>query len=452
MTVWAVDTMRITILGAGEVGKHLARALIGDGHAVVLIDSDRRAVQKARDSLDIEVIEGHGGSVEVLDRALVSTCDLVCAVTHNDELNMLASLLAKKLGAKQTAVRVHGLSHITKRRFFYRKTLEFDLTISPEEMTASAISRQVRGQDLVSVETVADGKIQLNRFELTGRFDAAGKKIKDIKLPRQCLITALVRGTSILIPTGEDEVRMGDEVLLIGATETMERVDKILGGRISMPRKVMIVGGGRNGRAVARTLERLRLKLKILDQSIEHCETLASLLPNAEIEHGDGTNLQHLKESNVEKVDLFLALTDNDEVNLISCQLAKEIGATKTIAIVSKPDYQDLYKRLNVNAIISPRTLVAERILRFVRSGGDARITSIEHGRAEVIELGIGDRSPLIGKALKDIDFPRGSLVGAIVRGEGVFVPRGGDILEADDMLIVFALTQARKNVEALVQ
>ncbi|MFT7618115.1 MAG: trk system potassium uptake protein TrkA [Planctomycetota bacterium] len=444
--------MRITILGAGEVGKHLAKALIGDGHAVVLIDSDRNVVQKARDSLDIEVVLGHGGNVDVLDQAMVGTCDLFCAVTFNDELNMLASLLAKKLGAKQTAVRVHGLSHITKRRFFYRKTLEFDLTISPEEMTASAISGQVRGQDLVSVETVADGKIQLHRFELTGRFDAAGKKIKDIKLPRQCLITALVRGTSILIPTGEDEVRMGDEVLLIGATETMERVDKILGGRISMPRKVMIVGGGRTGRAVARTLERLRLKLKILDINRDHCEVLAGLLPNAEIEHGDGTKIQHLMEANVEKVDLFLALTDNDEVNLISCQLAKEIGAAKTMAIVSKPDYQDLYKRLNVNAIVSPRTLVAERILRFVRSGGDSRITSIEHGRAEVIELGLGENSKLIGKALKDIDFPRGALVGAIVREEGVFVPRGNDVIEADDMLIVFALTQARKNVEALFE
>lgn len=214
----------------------------------------------------------------------------------------------------------------------------------------------------------------------------------------------------------------------------------------------MIVGGGRTGRAVARTLERLRLKLKILDINRDHCEVLAGLLPNAEIEHGDGTKIQHLMEANVEKVDLFLALTDNDEVNLISCQLAKEIGAAKTMAIVSKPDYQDLYKRLNVNAIVSPRTLVAERILRFVRSGGDSRITSIEHGRAEVIELGLGENSKLIGKALKDIDFPRGALVGAIVREEGVFVPRGNDVIEADDMLIVFALTQARKNVEALFE
>ncbi len=444
--------MRITILGAGEVGNHLARALISDGHAVVLIDTDQDAVQRARDSLDIEVVHGHGGSVDVLVQANVESCDLFCAVTYNDELNMLASLLAKKLGARQTAVRVQGLSHITKRRFFYRRTLDFDLTISPEEMTASAISRQVRGQDLVSVETVADGKIQLHRFELTGRFDAAGKKIKDIKLPRQCLITALIRGTSILIPTGEDEVRVGDEVLLIGATETMERVDKILGGRMTLPRKVMIVGGGRTGRAVARTLERLRIKLKILDRSHACCESLAGLLPQAEIEQSDGTNIQHLRESNVEKVDLFLSLTDNDEVNLIACQLAKELGAAKTMAIVSKSDYQDLYKRLNVNAIISPRTLVAERILRFVRSGGDSRITSIEHGRAEIIELALDDHSPLVGQALKDIDFPRGALVGAVVRGEGVFVPRGGDILEAHDMLIVFALTQARKNVEALVQ
>ena len=443
--------MQISILGAGEVGTHLARALIGDGHEVVLIDSSPEQVRGARDELDIEVVEGHGGNVDVLQKAGVSGADLFCAVTYNDELNMLASLLAKKLGAKQTAVRVRGLSHITAKRFFYRRTLDFDLTISPEEMTASAVSRFARGQDLVAVESIADGEIQLHRFELTGRFDAAGKKIRDIKLPRQCLITALIRSTSILIPTGDDEVRAGDEVLLIGATETMERVDKLLGGRIRLPKRVMIIGGGRSGVAAATTLSRLRIKVKLLDRSRERCEELAARLPQAEIEHADGTNLSHLMEESVNKVDLFLAFTESDEANLISCQLAKEAGAPQTIALVSKSDYQDLYKRLNVNSIISPRILVAEKILRFVRSGGRAHITSIEHGRAEVIELEIAESSSIVGKALMEIEFPRGALVGAVIREDQVFIPRGTDVLESGDMLVVFALTQARKSVETLV-
>ncbi|MCB9833274.1 MAG: Trk system potassium transporter TrkA [Planctomycetes bacterium] len=442
--------MRISILGAGEVGTHLARALIGDGHQVILIDSSPEAVQKARDGLDIEVIEGHGGNVDVLETAGVAQADLFCAVTYNDELNMLASLLAKKLGARQTAVRVRGLSHVTRKRFFYRKTLDFDLTISPEEMTATAISREVRGQDLTAVESVAEGKIQLHRFELSGRFDAAGRKIKDIKLPRQCLIAALVRGTSILIPGGDDEIHLGDEVLLIGATETMERVDKILGGRMQLPRRIMIVGGGRAGVAAATTLLRLRLKVVILEKERARCEVLSELLPGAEIVNADGTNLQHLLEEGVERIDLFLALTEKDEINLITCQLAAELGVGQTVAQVWKPGYQELTKRFNLSAVISPRTLIAERILRFVRAGGNSRVTSIEQGRAEIIELDLNEGSPLVKKPLKDVTFPRGALVGAVIRGEDAFVPRGLDVLEPGDTVIVFALTQARRSVEAL--
>lgn len=430
---------------------HLARALIGDGHEVVLIDSDDDVVGWARNELDIEVVLGHGGNVDVLEQAMVSRADLFCAVTNNEELNMLASLLAKKLGAARTAVRVHGLSHVTRKRNFYRRTLDFDLTISPEEMTAAAISRMVRGQDYVSLESIADGKISLHRFELTGRFDAAGKKIRDIKLPRQCLVAALVRATSILIPSGDDEVLEGDEVLVIGATETLERVDKILGGRIRMPKRVTIVGGGKAGVAAAQTLANMRIKVKLLDRSRDRCEHLADILGNVDIEHADGSNLQHLLEENTEKVELFMALTANDEANLVSCQLAKQVGALQTAALVQKHDYQDLYKQLNVNAIISPRTLVAERILRFVRSGARSRVTSIEQGRAEVIELDVPPGSPIAGRALKDVAFPRGSLVGAVIRDEDVFIPRGTDEILADDVLIVFALTQARKSVEALV-
>ena len=442
--------MDVTILGAGEVGRHLAQALIGDGYDVKLIDADPDAVRAARELLDIEVLLGHGGSVDVLERAGVADGDLFCAVTNNDELNMLASLLSKKLGVDHTAVRINGLSHITSKRFLYKKTLDFDLTISPEEMTAAAISRLVRGQDSVSVESVAEGRLQLHRFELSGRFEAVGRKIKDVKLPKECLITAVFRGTSILIPSGEDEVLEGDEILLIGPSETIERVDKIVGGRIHLPRRVAIVGGGRHGLAAAQTLERLRIKVKLLEIRRERAEEIADVLENSEVVHADGTNLHHLVEENIESTDLFLALTATDEFNLISCQLARQVGARMTAAMVSKADYQDLYKQLEINAVISPRTLVAERILRFVRSGCRARITSIEHGRAEVLEMEVEETSPIAGQRLRDVTFPRGALVGAVIRGEKNFVPGGSDVLEVGDIVIVFALSQARIDVEKL--
>lgn len=416
----------------------------------MLIDSDHDTVQRARDRLDTQVIEGHGGNVDVLEQALVGEADLFCAVTNNDELNILASLLAKKLGSARTAVRVRGLSHITRRRFFYRRTLDFDLTISPEEMTATAISRFVRGQDFTVVEGVADGKIQLERFMLTERFDAVGKKIRDVKLPRQCLIVALVRGTSIIIPSGEDEIHDGDEVLMIGATEVIERLDKILGKRIRLPKRVMIVGGGRNGVAAALTLQRLRLKVRLLERDLEIARQLSDMLSHVQIAHADGTSVQHLLEENVERVDLFLAMTGDDEVNLIACQLAKNLGAKQTIALAAKRDYGELHKVLGIDGVVSPRLLIAERIVRYVSTGAQARITPIEKGRAEVLELDLGPGSPLAGEMLRHVDFPRNALVGAVVRKEEMFIPRGEDVLEVGDTVIIFALTQARRAVEAL--
>ncbi|MEE9392388.1 MAG: Trk system potassium transporter TrkA [Planctomycetota bacterium] len=442
--------MRVTVLGAGEVGMQLGRALIGDGHEVSLIDSDHEAVTQARDELDIEVIEGHGGNVDVLEQAQVSECELFCAVTQNEELNILASLVAKKLGAQQTAVRIRGLSHIARRRTFYRRTLGFDLTISPEEMTAAAISRFIRGQDLIAVEGVADGRIQIERFRLTERMDAVGKKIRDIKMPRQSLVVAVLRGTSIIIPSGDDEVHEGDELMLVGTTETIERLDKIFGKRIKLPKRVMIVGGGRAGVAAAKTLERLKIKVTLLDSRLERAEKLSQTLKHTHIEHADGTNMRDLQEESVHKVDLFLSMTSDDERNLLSCQLAKIAGAQQAIALVKRNDYRDLHTKLNIDGLISPRHLIAQRILRYVSTGGTRRITPIEKGRAEIIELDLTPESPLIGIPLKEVDFPRGAIVGAVVRKETAFVPRGEDALEEGDLVIVFALTQARKSVEAL--
>ncbi len=442
--------MRIAILGAGEVGMHLARVLAKDGHDVVLIESSSETARKARDDLDVEVVEGHGASVEVLERAGVQRANLVCAVTNNDELNMLASLIAKKLGAEQTAVRVHGLSHITRKRFFYRKTLDFDLTISPEEMSAAAISRFIRGQDSVSVESVADGKLQLHRFELTGRFDAVGKKIKDVRLPKQCLITALFRGDTILIPTGEDEIREGDQVLIIGASDVLERVDKILGARMRLPKRVMIMGGGRMGVAAARAFERLRIKVKLLEIDRDRAEGLPKLLPHSRIENADGTCPQHLLESHIEKTDLFLAMTRDDESNLIACQIARQHGAQQTISLVSRDDYQGLSQSLNIDSVISPRILIAERIVRFVRSGCRSRITSIESGEAEILELDVADESALAGRKVMNLGFPRGVLIGAVVRGEEILVPGGTDEIHGGDVLIVFALKECAHEVEGL--
>ncbi len=445
--------MKILIIGAGEAGQYLAGMLSGEGHEIVMIDRDPERLALVEDSLDIKTVQGHGAAAGVLEQAGAWGSDLVLAVTNNDEVNMLAAFLAKTQGAGRTIVRIRGGEHLHFHRHFYKRTMGFDSILVPNELCAQEIMELIRARQAVAVENFADGQIQMRQVQVTGDSQWSGQALSRIKMPRRTLVTAIIRGPEIYIPDGESEIKADDELLVIGKKDSMDELDKFAQRRKAAKAKlVIIVGGGELGLSVAHSLDYSDIKTRLIEDDQERARVISEELENVMVVHGDGTDLDLLKETGTDHADVFISSCAEDEKNLMICQLAKNLGADKTIALVKKPDYVPLYQQLGIDSAISPRLLVAQRILRFVRRGAVTSIAVIAEGKAEVIELKASEGSKITGTPLHRIGFPKGAIIGSVVRGDKVYIPDGDFQIEPDDSCVVFTFLSTLSMVEKLFQ
>ena len=442
--------MNIVIIGAGEVGFHLAKFLIKDDHLVTVVDNEPAMLRRASAAADVRTVQGHATDPTVLDKADVSEADLVVAVTSMDELNMLACMVAKKLGAKKTVVRVHAGEHVQDHQYFYKDTLGFDLTISPEEMAALEILRLCRGQNSMHVENFAGGRLQMRHLEILDKSPAVGKSLAEIKLPLKALVTAIVREHEVTIPRGDFVLKTKDQTVFLGVPDALDKAEKIIGGRQYLPRRVFIVGGGMVGLLVARDLTPLGVSVRLIEKDKDKAEKLSQMLAGAEVILGTGTDVELLNQEGIHRADVFVSLDESDEVNILSCQLAKNLGVNRTLALLSRQDYAGLVDRLGIDHAVSPRRLVARRIARYVRGEGRSTIASIHHGLAEVMDLVVEESFLHRGEYLHAVPFPVGSIVGALIRGEEVLIPRGDTRIEVGDHLLIFAKSTIVDAVEKL--
>lgn len=442
--------MNVLVIGAGEVGSHLARFLTKEAHGVTLVDVDAKALRRAARVTDVQTVEGHGSSYPTLDRAGAKKADLVVAVTSNDELNMVACTVAKRLGAKRTVVRVHAAEDLSDNQFLFKDILGFDLIISPEEMAALEILRVCRGQNAMPVENFAGGRLQMRRLEILDDSPSAGKSFKQLKMPSSVRATGVLRGTEVSIPRGDFVLESRDYVMLLGMPEGLDKAEKLLGGRRDLPKRVLISGGGPIALLVARDLGALGVKVRIIEPNKEAAEKLSRDLEGAEVVHGAGTDMEILNQEGVHRAGFFISLTPNDEVNLLACQLAKSLGAEKAIAMVNRSDYAALVARLGVDHAVSPRRLVARRIAQYVRGASEGSITQIHHGAAEVLDRSVTEGWKYAGRPLMEIPFPQASVVGGIIRGEEVVIPDGATAPEEGDHMIVFAKREVLDELDRL--
>ncbi len=446
------NTKNILIVGLGEVGSHLAKVLSTEGHAVTVVDADRRRLRKVADALDVQAVHGDGSRPEVLDKADADDCDLLLAVSNDDNVNMLSCLFAKRIGTKKSVMRVKDMAPFHRFRTFFRKNLMFDQMLSLEDLAAEEIVKTIRQNQAVGVENFVEGKVQLRRLRLSEESQLLGKPIKELKLPTGMSITAIDRNHDVIIPDGNDICEANDEVFVLGFPKAIATFEKLTGVRSTYLRNVVMFGGSNIVVLVCKALSRLRVDTRVIVPNLKDAEAVAAKLDGPVLLHGDGTDLDLLKEERVGEADAFLGLSDQDEINLMSCQLARSLGVKRTVALVQKPDYVSIYHQLGIDVAISPRTICADRILAFVRSSSVSRIASIEEGKAEVIELEVPKGSKLIGKKMKDISFGRGCFVGAIARESGeVMIPRGDDELMPLDSLVIFALSEVIDRVSTLV-
>ena len=448
--------MNIVIIGAGEVGRHLARFLDKEAHRVTVVDHDPRRLRQVSDIADVQAVCGDAANDRVLEKAGIGKADLLVAVTDRDELNMLVSLVGKRLGARRTVVRVHASGHLLERQMFYKDTLGFDLTISPEQMSGLEIMRICRVHNPLPVETFAGGRLQMRRLDIKADSPALERPLADLKMPKGALVTMVIRGRDALIPRGSFLMESGDVAVSLGLPEALDKMEAVLGRHQSLPKRVIAVGSSNLTVIVARFLMPLGIRVKIIESDEETAGRIATDLPDADVVHGDPTSKDLLKEEGIDGTDFFLALgwkgATPDEWNMVACQLAKSLGAQRTVAIVERPDFAALTESLSIDHAVSPRRLVARRIAAFVRSGGRASIASIHHGAAEVLDHAVSADWVYAGEAVKRIPFPEGSIVGAIVRDTETLIPKGDTVLRAGDHLLIFAVTAAIEHVERLFQ
>ncbi|MEM7200346.1 MAG: Trk system potassium transporter TrkA [Planctomycetota bacterium] len=433
--------MNVLIVGLGEVGSHLAKVLSQEGKAVTVLDFDSLRLKSVADNLDVNAVKGDGSRLECLERADASSADLLLAVSNDDRVNMLTCLFGRRMGAKKTVLRVKDMTSIRRFRTFYRKNLQYDLLLSLEDLAADEIVKTIRQNQAVGVETFAEGKIQLRRLRLTEESSMLGIPVKELKIPDGVLIAAIDRDHEIIIPGGDDVLASGDEMFVLGEPKAMATLEKKTGVRPTYLHDVLLYGASGTTAHVSNLLARLRVQTRILVEDREEAERLSAELDGATVLHGQGTDLSLLQEERVGEADAFLGLSHDDEKNLMACQLARSLGVARTVALVQKSDYVSIYEKIGIDVAVSPRLLCANRILSFIRAGSVSSIASFEEGKAEVLEVEVRPGSKLVGRTLAKAGFPRGCVVGAIARESGdILIPRGEDVVQAGDSLVLFAL------------
>lgn len=443
--------MNIVIVGLGEVGSHLAKVLSQEGRSVTVVDADPHRLKRVADSLDVTALLGDGSRPDVLDRAEGADADLLLAVSNDDNVNMLTVLFGKRMGARKTVLRVKDLTSIRKRRTFFKKNLQYDLVLSLEDLAAEEIVKTIRQNQAVGVESFAEGRIQLRRVRLSEESALLGIPVRDLKIPYGALIVAVDRAHEVIIPGGDDVLQAGDEIFALGEPKAIATLEKKTGARATYLKNVVLYGATGVVAHVCNALSRLRVDTRVIVEDRAVAERLSAQLLDTVVLHGEGTDLALLREEHVGDADAFLGLSDFDEKNLMSCQLARSLGVARTVALVAKSDYVTIYEQLGVDVAVSPRLLCANRILSFVRAGSISTIATFEEGKAEVLELEVAAGSKLVGRTLAKAGFPRGCVVGAIARDNGdIVIPHGEDQLQAGDSLVLFALKGVVKRVTDL--
>lgn len=438
--------MRIVVLGGGAVGTMVARRLVQEGNEVVIVEQRRDCCELLEENLDAKIVQGSASSIRVLERAGIREAEMLIAVTSSDEANILGCLIAERhsnVRIKMARLRSHDVDGW--RKIFNSSGLKVDLVINPDRETADRILRVIRLPGISDVLEFAEGRVRLFGMNIEPDNWVVGKSMAELDRsspPKNSLMAIIFRGRRTLIPRGGDRLHAGDHVYIVCPAAETESVFRFMGVRL--PKKVervFIVGGRQLGIEAARRLERQGVRVKLFERDQEQCRKLSTLVESTVVVHGDGTDERVLTEHAVEHVDAYLALTAESEVNIIASLLSKRLGARKAVALVNRLEFLPLAQRLGINSSFSTRVAAVDRILQFVRSGHVLSVTTLREEEAEAIELLATPGSKFVGRSLREIRLPAGTVVGAVIRPSGeVLIPRGNAVIQAGDRIIFFCL------------
>jgi trk system potassium uptake protein TrkA len=452
--------MKIVILGAGQVGSTVAHSLSNEDNDITVVDTNEARLRVLQDHLDIRVVHGHASHPKVLVRAGIEDADLVVAVTNTDEVNMAACQVAYTLFNTPTRVaRVRSANYTDYPELFAREHSPIDVLISPEQLITEHITRLIQYPGALQVLDFADGLAQLVATQADKGGLLVGEKLNNLKyhLPAgvEARVAAIYRQGQLVVPGGETIIEEDDTVFFLAARRYIEAMMKELRPLDSPLRRVILAGGGHIGSALAQQLERDH-HVKVIERDPERAEAIAEELEKAIVLIGDVADENLLREEAIETTDVFCAVTNDDEANILASMLAKRLGARKVLAIINRPAYVDLVESGEIDVAVSPEQITIGGLLSHIRRGSIVRVHSLRRGAAEAIEaLALGDKhsSKVVGRAVEDLTLPAGTTIGAIVRGEEVIIAHHDTVIREHDHVLLFVPDKKQiPAVEALFQ
>lgn len=450
--------MKILILGAGQVGSSVAAALASENSDITVVDTDQTKLRELAERLDIRTIVGHASLPSVLGHAGAEDADLVIAVTSSDEVNLVACQVADALYKTPTKIaRLREMEYLQHPELTQRGRSSIDVAISPEALVCKHVQRLIEYPGALQVLDFADGRAQLVAVRAVAGGALVGHEIRELRqhLPPEvdARVAAIFRAGKPITPEGHTVIEVDDEVFFLADRRDIRTVMSEL-RRLDKPvRRVFIAGGGNIGRSLAKTLEST-FSVKILERSRERAKSIAEDLRNSIVLVGDCADEDLLREENIDQTDVYCALTNDDEANILSSMLAKRMGCPRVISLINRPAYAELVEGGSIDIAVSPQQVTLGTLLTYIRQGTMVRVHSLRRGMAEAIEaVAIGDRrtSKVIGRALEELELPSAATIGGIVRGDKLLIAHHDVIIEPDDHVILFLMDKRQlPQVEAL--
>ncbi|MGL6210618.1 MAG: Trk system potassium transporter TrkA [Paracoccaceae bacterium] len=452
--------MKVIICGAGQVGWQIARHLSGERNSVTVVDMNADLVRRATETLDVQGVTGFASHPDVLERAGARDADMIIAATYSDEVNMVTCQVAHSIFAVPRKIaRIRAQSYLDGgySDLYRRDHLPIDVLISPEREVADAALQRLAAPATFDTETFMDGRAQLLGVALSADCPVINtplRQLNELFPTLRAIVVGVRREGRLFAPDPADQLFAGDMIYLFAHAEDVRRALDIFGKTTQKQDRIVIIGGGNVGLAVAMALEARtdRVRCKIIEKNRSVAEAAADALSRTIVLHGDGLDIDLLMEAAIDRADAVLVVTDDDKTNILAAVRAKQAGCAMAIALVNDPTLTPLMGALDIDAYINPRATTVSSILRHIRHGKVRAIYSIGDAEAEVIEAQVLGTSPLAGKLIREIEFPTGVLVGAVMKGDKVLKPTGDLRIETGNVIALFAMAADVPQVEQLLQ
>ncbi|WP_353095350.1 Trk system potassium transporter TrkA [Tissierella praeacuta] len=435
--------MKVIVVGAGKLGYKLAESMVFEDIDVTVIDNNPKVINYVNEHLDVLTVLANGIDTNVLKELGINQYNLLVASTDSDETNTLICSLANKLGCKKTIARIRNPEYMQQLDFI-KTELGIDHIVNPDLATAQAIEKYLLKNYSFYSGEFASGKVRMIDFNIEHMEEFVGKKLAELEDFDRLLITAVSRDGDIIIPDGSTQLLANDTIHVIGKSDDINNLNNRFVQDITKKdiERVMILGGSNIGFYLSQKLSKANISVTLIEKDKEKCQELSELLSDVLIIHGDGTDINLLDEERISTMDAFVGVTGYDEENLLMALMAKQSGVSKAVSKISRQNYSKIIDRLGIDAALNPIYITVSNILKYIRGGKIVSVSLLIGGDGEVTEIIIGKDLPIVGKTLEELKLPKGIIIGAIVHNGKVIIPNGKSVINANDRIVVFCLTE----------